>query len=305
MLEPRPEEVGISAAVVFDEYGPPSVLHLIEVPVPTPTQGQLLIRVKAAGIQPADGLFRRGAMHAFAPVTFPQRLGNEFAGVVETAAAGWAVGDEVLGWAERRCYAEHLVVAASDVVAKPASMSWEVAGALSASGQTASTVLDDLAIVADDVLLVHAAAGGVGTMAVQLARERGATVIGTGSPSSHDYLRSLGAVPVAYGPGLLEAVRSADVTAALDAIGTREALEVSVALTDRVGTLVSSPVAVELGVPRLSTRRSTARLEALVRLHEAGRLTVTVSGSYPLAAAAEAHCRLDQGHVRGRLVLVA
>jgi enoyl reductase len=294
--------------VVFDEYGPPSVLHVVQVPVPAPTQGQLLVRVKAAGVQPADSLFRRGAMQAFAPASFPQRLGNEFAGVVEVGDSQWSVGDEVLGWAERACYAEHLVVSADQVVAKPASMSWASAGALSASGQTAATVLDDLAVGPGDVLLVHAAAGGVGTIAVQLARSRGAIVIGTASPANHDYLRSLGAVPVPYGDGLLAAVGAAapdGVSAALDLIGTPEALEVSLALTQRVGTLVSSAAAGELGVPRLSTRRSVQQLGRLAAMHDAGELTVTVAGSYPLVEAWRAHERIELGHVQGKLVVTA
>ena len=278
---------------------------MVEVPAPTPVDGQLLVRVKAAGVQPADSLLRRGVMHAFVPATFPQRLGNEFAGVVEIATGPWSVGDEVLGWAERACYAEHLVVSAGDVVAKPAAMPWDIAGALSASGQTAASVLDDLAVGPDDVLLVHAAAGGVGTMAVQLARARGATVIGTASPANHDHLRALGALPVAYGHGLLEAVRPLGVTVALDAIGSREALEVSLALTPRVGTLVSSTIAGELGVRRLSTRRSAEQLAGLAALHTAGSLAVTIAGSYPLAEAEAAHQRIDGGHVCGKLVVTA
>ena len=288
---------------MFDEYGPPSVLHVVQVPVPTPSEGQLLVRVKAAGAQPADSLFRRGVMHAFAPASFPQRLGNEFAGVVEIGAGHWSTGDEVLGWAEKACYAEHLVVPADQVVAKPPALPWATAGALSASGQAAATVLDDLAVGSGDVLLIHAAAGGVGTMAVQLAVARGAAVIGTASAANHDYLRSLGATPVPYGDGLLDRVASLGVTVALDAIGTREALEVSLALTDRVGTLVFGPLAGELGVPRLSTRRSVAQLSRLAALCAAGELTVDVAGSYPLAEAVRAHERLDVGHVRGKLVL--
>jgi enoyl reductase len=302
----QPREGVISAVVVFDEYGPPSVLHVIDVPVPTPEEGQILVRVKAAGAQPVDNLFRQGVLHALAPASFPQRLGNEFAGVVEVAGSGWSVGDEVLGWAERACYAEHVVVSAADVVAKPDGLPWEQAGALSASAQTAASALEDLKVGNGDVLLVHAAAGGVGSMAVQLARRRGATVIGTASPANHDYLRSLGAVPVPYGEGLLEAVRRAapdGVTAALDAIGTREALEVSLVLTDRIGTLVSSPAASERGVPRLRPLRSAGQLDLLVRMSAAGGLTVAISGSYPLAEAAAAHRRLEGGHVRGKLVL--
>ena len=162
--------------MVFEEYGPPEVLHVVEVPVPEPGADQVLVRVRAAGVQPVDGLFRSGVMANVVPATFPQRLGNEFAGVVEVAGGPWRVGDEVLGWAERACYASHVVVAADHVVTKPRSLPWEQAGALSASGQTAATALSFLEVGAGDVLLVHAAAGGVGTMAVQLGVARGARV---------------------------------------------------------------------------------------------------------------------------------
>jgi enoyl reductase len=297
--------------VVFEEYGPAEVLHVLEVPTPAPEKGQVVVRVRAAGVQPVDSLFRSGTMRAVLPAVFPQRLGNELAGVVEAVGDGspWSVGDEVVGWAERACYAEHVLADAASLVAKPRTMPWDQAGALSASGQTAASVLTALGVRPGDVLLVHAAAGGVGSMAVQLARAVGARVIGTAAPAGHDYLRSLGATPVAYGTGLLEAVRKAapdGVTAVLDGVGTREALEVSltvVADRDRVGTLVSSAAATELGVTRLRPRRSVEQLGALLRLYESGALRVTIAGSYPIADAALAHRRLDEGHVHGKLVL--
>ncbi len=301
----------MSRAVVFEEYGPPEVLHLVNAEVPEPLPGQTVVRMVAAGVQPVDALLRSGRMHAVAAAVFPQRLGNELSGTVSRSGPGgeWPVGAEVIGWAEKACYAEHVVVEAANLVRKPASMPWAEAGALSASGQTAVSAMDALGIGPEDVLLVHAAAGGVGSMLVQLAVAAGAAVIGTASADNHDYLRSLGAVPVSYGDGLvdrLRAVAPGGVTAAVVATGSREALEVSLATCvdpARVTTLVSSPAATELGVPRLSARRSTERLESLLRLWDKGLLRVTVSGSYGLDEAVQAHRRLEGGHVRGKLVV--
>jgi enoyl reductase len=248
------------------------------------------------------------------PASFPQRLGNEFAGVVEVVGDGVmsvAVGDEVLGWAGPSCYADHVVVSAGQVVPKPAGIEWSAAGVLSASGQTAATALRVLAVRAGETVLIHAAAGGVGSFAVQLARELGARVVGTASPANHDYLRALGAVPVTYGAGLAQRVREVapqGVDAALVAVSTVESLESSRELVpdqQRVGTVAFSPAASELGIRTISTERSTEQLTRLAQLYQDGRLTVSIAGEYPWDQAAQAHRVLETGHVRGKLVMTA
>jgi enoyl reductase len=187
-------------------------------------------------------------------------------------------------------------------------MPWSEAGVLSASGQTAATALDELQVGAGDTLLIHAAAGGVGTFAVQLARARGATVIGTASVRNHDYLRSLGAIPVTYGPGLEERVRDAapgGVSAVLDAIGG-EALDASVKLmndTKRIVTITDWTAPARLGVRRIGTDRSVQRLNDLTGLYRKGQLTIPVTGTHPLAEAAAAHREVEAGHVRGKVAL--
>jgi enoyl reductase len=299
--------------VVFSAYGDADVLHTVEVDKPEPGPGQVRVAVRAAGVQPFDALFRSGAAQRWLPARFPQRLGNEFAGVVETlgeGVTGWSVGAEVLGWAMLACYAEHVVAGADELGPKPAAMPWAEAGVLSASGQTAATALAQLGVGKDDTVLVHAAAGGVGTFAVQIARASGAGVVGTASQRNHDYLRSLGAVPVSYGDGLVERVRAVapqGVDAALDASGTVEALRASLDLVGdrhRIGTVAFQPAADDLGVRRLSTERSTGRLAELVDLYEAGKLRVVIQQAYPLAQAAAAHRAIETGHVRGKLVLL-
>lgn len=310
----RPASAPTMQAIVFDAYGPADVLRVAELPLPAPQQGEARVRVRAAGIQPADCATRSGwfAQRGIGQAAFPRQLGNEFAGVVDAVGAGVASlvpGDEVLGWTTANAYAEAVVVPASQVVFKPRMMSWAVAGALSASGQTAHTAIEALAIRERDTVLVHGAAGGVGTIAVQLARLRGARVIGTASRENHDYLRSLGAEPVLYGPGLAERVRllaPQGVHVALDGAG-RGALDASIALgiePSRIATLVDFEDVQRLGVQAIRSQRSRERLQSLVDLYDAGRLRVHVRDIYPLAYAAVAHRDVENGHGRGKVVLM-
>ena len=301
----------MARAVVYDGYGGPEVLHVVEVPDPEPGPGQVRIRVRAAGVQPADTKLRSGAWQSWVSVTFPGRLGNEAAGTVDAVGpevTGFAVGDEVLGPAVG-AYADAVVTEANLLARKPAALSWSEAGALSASGQTASTVLEDLGIGPGETLLVNAAAGGVGLMAVQIAVARGVTVIGTARESNHAFLRELGAIPVAYGPGLAERVRAVapdGVDAALDAVGG-DALAVSLDLVgkpDKVGTIADQAAAARLGVRSLGTRRSGSRLAELVDLAAAGELRVFVWKQFPLDQVAEAHRESEGRHLRGKIVLV-
>lgn len=187
-------------------------------------------------------------------------------------------------------------------------MPWEEAGALTASGQTAHTALAVLGIGHRDTVLIHAAAGGVGSFAVQIARAWGARVIGTASERNHDYLRSLGAVPVVYGPGLVDRVKACateGVTAALDAAG-EEALRASVELVgdrSRIGTIVAFDLVEELGVRPIRSQRSKDRLAELVQMYDQGKLKIHVSQTFSLSEAAEAHRAVESGHVRGKVVL--
>lgn len=298
-------------AAAIRAFGGPEVIEMTELDTPRPSPGEVRVRVKAAGAQAYDCAVRGGWTPPGMTLTFPQVLGNDFAGVVDElgeGVTGFSVGDEVLGWAVLSCYAQYLVVSADQVVHKPANMPWEEAGAFSASAQTAHTALKALEVGAGDTLLVHAAAGGVGTIAVQLAKEWGATVIGTAGERNHDYLRSLGAIPVAYGDGLADRVRALapdGVNAALDAVGG-EALDVSVELVKdraRIGTLVDFARVEEFGVRAIFSQRSAERLRELTELYAQGRLRVEISRVFPLALAAEAHQIVETGHVRGKIVL--
>jgi NADPH:quinone reductase-like Zn-dependent oxidoreductase len=296
-------------AAVFDRYGPPSELHVVDLPDPEPGPGQVRVRVRAAGVQPFDVAVRRGDM-SFVPVRFPQTVGQEYSGVVDRLGAGVdgpAIGTPVLGSTMLDGNAELVVVPAQDVVVKPPELDFPTAAALVAAAQTASGALGELRVAAGDVLLVHAAAGSVGTVAVQLARLAGATVIGTASRGNHDYLRLLGAIPVAYGDDLVDAVRATGLapTVALDAAGGA-AIPQSVALgveRDRIGTIVDDKTAAEHGTRVVRAGRSPARLREVIALAARGVVTMRVR-AYPLTEVAEAHAAVESGHSRGKVVLI-
>ena len=296
-------------AVVFDKFGPPEVLRLAEVPDPQAGPGQVRVRVRAAGVQPFDVGVRAGAM-SHLPVTFPQTLGQEYAGVVDQVgdgASGWRAGDEVMGSTMLAGAAEYVVVAAENVVAKPPELDFPTAAGLVAAAQTASGALAELKVVQGETLLVHAAAGSVGTVAVQLARLDGVTVIGTAGPANHDYLRSLGAIPVAYGEGLVERVRAAapqGVDVVLDAAG-RGAIAASVELVadfDRIGTIVDDAAAAQYGTRVVRAGRSPHRLAEVVALAARGDLIMPIR-AYPLDEVVAAHRAVEGGHGRGKVVL--
>lgn len=302
----------MARVVVFAEYGEPEVLHVIEVDDPIPAANEMRIRVKAAGVQPYDAAARRGTYASFRPATFPAQLGNEAAGIVDMVdkdVEGFAVGDEVIAFLDGTGYGDTTLARGANAVRKPSSMPWPEAGVISASGQTAKTALDELGVAPGDRLLIHAAAGGVGSFAVQLAVARGASVVGTASPRNHEYLASLGAVPVAYGPGLEERVRDLlpeGITAALDCVGG-EVNEVSVALVGspvRAVTLVDFDAEQRVGVRLVGTKRSAANLGALTALYEAGSLRVEVANEFSLEEAHLAHREIESRHVRGKIALV-
>ncbi|MFC4060641.1 NADP-dependent oxidoreductase [Planomonospora corallina] len=297
-------------AAAFSEFGGPEVLRTMELETPEAGAGQVRVRVRTAGVQPFDVAVRQGWTPPGVSGGLPRVPGNEFAGVVDQVGAGVsgiAPGDEVLGFDLLNCYAEYVVVPAENVTAKPEGMSWEVAGGLTAGAQTASIAVEQLGVGEGDTLLVHAAAGAVGTAAVQLARLRGVRVVGTAREENHDYLRSLGAVPVAYGEGLEERVRRAapqGVDAVIDGAGG-QALEVSLRLAEpeRIITLVEHGRAAELGVQTTRGLRLASRLAELAGLHVKGDLAWHVRRTYPLDRAADAHREVEGRHGRGKVVL--
>lgn len=302
----------VMRAAAFAEPGGPEVLKVMELPAPQAGPGQVRVRVRAAGVQPFDAAVRTGWLPPYLPeIDYPRIPGNEFAGVVDQAGegvTGVSVGDEVLGFSALFSYAEYIVVPGTDVAPKPANVPWEVAGGLTSGVQTAELALDGLGVKEGETLLVHGAAGSVGTAAVQIARMRGVTVIGTAREANHDYLRELGAIPVVYGEGLADRIRAlapGGVDAALDGAGGH-ALEVSLELVPdrgRIVTLVEHGKADELGVKRVQGVRTAERLGRYARLIAEGRFTFPVRRTYGLEEAADAHREIETGHGAGKIVL--
>jgi NADPH:quinone reductase-like Zn-dependent oxidoreductase len=298
----------------FAEYGDPDVLRVIDVPAPTAGQGQVRVAVRAAGVNPIDAKTVEGLMRNEIPLTLPAGVGADVSGVVDQVGPGvseFAVGDEVLGSSVTPSFAERALAEPTSLVRKPHDMAWEVAGSLAGAGGTAYAVLKQLRVKAGETLLIHGAAGGVGTFAVQLAAAQGVTVIGTASERNHDYLRSIGAIPVTYGDGLLERVRSVapqGVDAVLDASGRGE-IPVSIQLTgtpERVLTLVAFDAAdtgIQIHIGGGGSDLGDA-LREIVGLIEQRRLTVSISRTFPLANIASALKTSGAGHVTGKIVVL-
>jgi NADPH:quinone reductase-like Zn-dependent oxidoreductase len=273
----------------------------------------VLVRVVVAGVNPGEAGIRQGVFADMWPAVFPEGQGNDFAGWVAELGDGvsdFAVGDEVIGYLPRAAQADYVVSPADLLTPKPADISWEAAAPLSAVGVTAWAAVDAVAPAAGDTVVVSAAAGGVGSLAVQLARLRGATVIGTAGPHNADYLRSLGVVPVEHGPGLADRLKAAapdGIDAFIDTFGQGNvdtALALGVA-PQRINTLADGRAVARYGVLHKAQEDAfspqlVAELAALV---SKGQLTVTVSEVYPLEQVQEAYRQVQRRHTRGKIVL--
>lgn len=306
----------MTRAVVATAYGGPEVLEIVDVDPGRPGPGEVLVGMRAAGVNPADWKSYSGRWGTD-PDRLPLRLGYELAGVVEAVGPdvdGLAVGDDVVAHQVTGAYADRLVVPAAVVVPKPPTLDWPQAAGLLLAGSTAWHALAAVRVGAGDTLLVHGASGSVGALVTQLARIRGARVLGTAAAGNQDLVEELGAIPVAYGAGLEDRVRRLGrVDAAIDTTGTDEALDVSVAVTDRrrVATIAGFAHGARLGVHLLGggpggDPGTQVRAEArprLVELAGAGRLRVRVDTTHRLEYAAQAHRAVRAG-TRGKVVLV-
>jgi NADPH:quinone reductase-like Zn-dependent oxidoreductase len=302
-------------AVRFERYGDVDVLEVVDVPRPVPGQGQVVVRVRAAGINPGEAAIRRGLLHERWPATFPSGQGSDLAGVVDEVAdgvTGVTVGDEVIGFThDRASQADLVAVDADHLVPRPPGVPWEVAGALFVVGATAYAATEAVAPGPDDTLVVSGAAGGVGTIAVQLARLAGATVLGLASPPHYDWLRDHGTVPVDYSDGVEQRIRDASggrVDAFIDTFGGGYVdLAISLGVVpERIDTIVDWAAAGRYGV-KTDGNMVGARPEVLAELAgliEAGRLEVPIAGTYPLADVREAYRELERRHTLGKIVLI-
>lgn len=313
----------MARAIVYTEFGSPDVLHLIEIPDPVPLRDEVVVRIEAAGVNPIDAKLR-GGRRPSPPITEPRPVGFDGAGVITAvgeAVEGFLVGDRVAIHDTRGTYASALAVPARNIALLPDSVTAAEGAGIGIPAGTAYQSLRSLGVGEGDVLLVHAGSGAVGQAAVQFAVAWGATVIATGSPARHEQLRELGAIPVAYGEGLLDRVREAapfPVTVALDCAGTDEAIETSLALVadrDRIATIVRGPDAADFGIRAfsggspvpLTDQEQAWRAEALpktIELLAAGDFTIELGPELPLAEAARAHELIEAGEANGKIVLL-
>jgi NADPH:quinone reductase-like Zn-dependent oxidoreductase len=300
----------VPKAVRYDDYGGIDVLNVVDVERPVPGPGQALVEVRAAGINPGEGKIREGMLRNRWPSTFPSGQGSDFAGVVLERAGRFEAGDEVIGFThDRASHAELVAVDASHLTPKPAAVPWEQAGALFVAGNTAWAAVRAVALDPGDTVVVAGAAGGVGSIAIQLARLAGATVIGIASAGNHDWLRQHGAVPVAYGDGVADRIREASggkLDAFIDTHGgyVEPAIELGVA-RDRIDTIVDLTADEKYGV-KIDGNAVGASAEVLAELAGLiadGKLEVPIAAVYPLAEVRDAFRELEEGHTRGKIVL--
>jgi NADPH:quinone reductase-like Zn-dependent oxidoreductase len=304
----------MSTAVRFDRYGPADVLEVFEVERPVPGPGQVLVRVKAAGINLGESKIRDGLFHERWPTTFPSGQGSDLAGIVEELGEGVehvAAGDEVIGFTKNRAsHAALALVEQDDLVPRPANVPWEQAGALFIAGTTAYAAVRAVALRENDTVVISAAAGGVGTIAVQLARLQAARVIGLASQSHHQWLADHGAIPISYGEGVAERIRqvaAGPIDAFIDGYGhgyVELALQLGVR-PERINTTVDFPAVEKHGV-KFEGNAAAANADVLAeiaRLVDEGQLEIPISNTYPLSDVQAAYRELESGHLLGKIVL--
>lgn len=301
-------------AVRFDQYGGLEVLKVVDVERPLPGSGSVLVRVKAVGINPGEASIRKGLFAERWPSTFPSGQGSDLAGIVEELGAevkDVAVGDEVIGFSNNRSsQAEFVVVEAENLVPRPGNVSWEQAGGLFVAGTTAYAAVRSVALSAGETVVVSGAAGGVGSIAVQLAKNAEAMVIGVAGEANHKWLSEHDVIPVTYGDGIEERIRGASgrkVDAFIDTYGggyVELALKLGVAKS-RIDTIIDFAAAAKYGV-KTEGNHEAANADVLAQLAgllAAGRLEIPIAKVYPLAEVREAYRELEQRHTRGKIVL--
>ena len=306
----------MARAVRFDHYGDRDVLYIADVEIPSPPAGEVVVAVRAAALNPGEAAIRAGALEERFPATFPSGEGSDLAGVVSAVGegvTGFTVGDEVLGWSERRSsHAEYVAVPVTQLIRKPPGLSWEVAGSLYVVGCTAFVAVRAVDVSPGDTVAVSAAAGGVGTVVVQLLRTKGATVLGIASEANHEWLVAHGAVPVAYGEGLADRLEAAApngrIDAFIDLFGpayVQLAVDLGIA-KERIETIISFEKAFELGTKAQGSGdgSTTEVLSAMAELVASGDIEIPIAATYPLEKVREAYGELEKRHTRGKIVLV-
>jgi len=306
----------MSKAVQFDSYGGVDVLEVRDVRRPVPEAGEVLVEVKAAGINPSEAVIRSGALADQFPATFPSGQGSDLAGVVAELGSGvrdFAVGDEVIGFSNQRSsHAEYVTVPANQLTPKPSAVPWEVAGSLFVAGATAYGAVRAVRLVPGETVVIAGAAGGVGSIAVQLARRAGATVLGIAGPSNDAWLAEHGVIPVNYGDDLAARLRAAAPSGRIDALldffgGGYVAMAVErLGLPrERVDTIADFAAAAQFGVLTAggADAATAAVVAELADLVARGELEVPIAGVFALDDVRDAFREVELRHTRGKLVL--
>ncbi|MCV7445535.1 NADP-dependent oxidoreductase [Mycobacterium paraense] len=305
----------VARAVRFDRYGGRDVLYVADVDMPSPGPGEVVVEVRAAGINPGEAAIRSGALHDMFPATFPSGEGSDLAGVVTAAGPGvteFSVGDEVLGFSLRRSsHATHAAVPADQLIRKPPEMTWETAGSLYVVGVTAYAAVRAVDPQPGETVAVSAAAGGVGGLVVQLLVLREARVLGIAGAANSGWLRAHGVVPVAYGDGLADRLREAapnGIDAFIDLFGpeyVQLAVDLGVA-PERIDTIIAFQKAGEVGAKTEGSAdaSTTEVLAEMAELIVTGAIDFEVAATYPLDRVADAYEELEKRHTRGKIVLL-
>jgi NADPH:quinone reductase-like Zn-dependent oxidoreductase len=304
-------------AVRFERYGGADVLEVVEVPRPHAGPGRVVVEVVAAAVNPGEASIRKGLLHDRWPATFPSGEGSDLAGVVSEVGDGVgnvAVGDEVIGWSdERSSQAEAVSLPADQVVPKPAKVPWEAAGSLYVAGTTAWATVRSVGLRSGEVVGVAGAAGGVGSITVQLARRMGATVLGVAGSGNSSWLESIGVIPVVYGEGVAERLRAVSphgLDAFIDCFGSGYvalAVDELAVRPDRVDSIIDWEAASRYGsrMDGMSSVRDVGSvISELAALIELGELVVPVAATFTLQEVRQAYQLLEQRHTRGKIVLV-
>ena len=301
-------------AIQLQAYGGLDVLKFVDVPKPEPKSGEVLVRVVAAGINPGEISIREGLLKDMYPIDFPFGEGTDFAGVVEAAGAGagaFKAGDEVLGWVENRSsHAEYVIAEPAKLVPKPPSLDFYRAGSLLVAGSTAYAAVEAVDLHAGDVVAISGAAGGVGSLAVQLAVRKGARVIGIASDDNAGFLKSVGAEQVAYGDDLEKKLRDlapSGIDAWIDLFGkgyVELALKLGI-VKERIDTIIDFEAAgkYEIKTDGSAQGSSTETLSYLANLIAWGDLLLPIAAIYPFAAIHDAYTELAERKSHGKIVL--
>lgn len=303
-------------AVRLDRYGGVEELYIADIPKPVPGEEEVLVQVKAVGINPGEAAIRQGKMAKQFPSTFPSGQGSDLAGIVTAigpSVTDYKVGDEVIGFSNgRNSQATFVVVPTDQLVIKPANVPWEQAGALFVVGTTAFAALQAMKMSHGETLVISGAAGGVGTVLIQLAKNANLRVIGIAGEDNQEWLQQQGVTPVVYGDGLKEKlqqlVAGSKEDVFIDLFGggyVDMAIELGIK-PENIDTIIDFEAAKKYGTKTAGNAAgaNAGVMQALATMMAAGKLTIPIAATYPLTAVQAAYTELEQRHTRGKIVLI-